>query len=142
MALFTAAERAEFASLAGEMLPHTYTRLRRVATGSVDDWNEVLVGDDPAGATVGAPCQYLVSTTPRRDETGKGQDERPALMVAIADPLAPGDIVSSVRDADGRLLLAGPAVVATVEPYDGGGTLLLRRARFESFSAALSSEIG
>jgi hypothetical protein len=139
---FSATERTLFRGLAAQTLVHTYTRLRRLSTGGVDDWNGTLVGDDPAGATASVACRYQPAKVGRRDETGKGIDERAALLVATTDTLAAGDLVSNVRDADGTLLLAGPAIVSVVEPFEGGGALLLYRAPLESFSALASAEIG
>lgn len=137
--MLTAAERADLLAEMTSSLPNTYTRTARVV-GSVDEWN-VQTYTDGAPATA-QPCWYGVSSRGRREEIGKLVSQEPTMLVTASDPLAPGDLVSAIRDAAGALLLAGPSVVASVEARSNAGVPIARLARLESAQAAPTTETG
>lgn len=139
MVALSAAERADLLAEMTSSLPHTYTRTPRIA-GAADDWN-VQTYDDGAPVT-GLLCFYGVSSRGRREEIGKLVSQEPTLTVTAADQLAPGDLVSTIRDAVGTLLLAGPSVVASVEARSSAGIPIARLARLESVQSVPTTETG
>lgn len=139
MVALSVAERADLLAEMTSSLRHTYSRTVRVV-GALDDWN-VQTYTDGTPATAQA-CWYGVSSRGRRDEIGKLVSQEPTLLVAASDPLAPGDLVSDIRDAAGALLLAGPSVVASVEARSNAGIPIARLARLESTQAIPTTETG
>lgn len=140
MVALSAAERADLVAEMSDSLSHRYTRTPRVASAIDEAWNVQTYADGTPVTAV--PCWYGVSSRGRREEIGKLVAHEPTLTIAASDPLAPGDKVSDIRDAATAVLLAGPLVVASVEPRSAAGVPIARVARLESVQAVPSAEIG
>jgi hypothetical protein len=118
MALLTSASIAQVRRLRASTLTHTYTWIQRTGT-SVDSEG----GTVPAWAlpVPGRPCHLLPQEIVRVDPSGAPLEmQSPRLIVAWDDPIADGDAVSDVRDAQGGILLAGPAAVMNVTEQVAG----------------------
>jgi hypothetical protein len=125
--------RAVRANLA-PILAHTYERTP--TTGAAADlWARRV--KTPGTPVERVPCRYIPRTVLTTTAGGYVLATEPpahggsvnylqTLTVAHDDPLVVGDQVGDIRDSEGVLLLAGPAVVEADMPHAGGGPLTLR----------------
>jgi hypothetical protein len=120
-------------------LDQTYTRIPLVGLTAgeppvplLDDWGHQQTGQ---GTPVpGLACKLSYGETVVRDEHGAVVVRRPLFWVRHTDPIAVGDLVTDVRDADGRLLLESAAVVRIEASPDrpGAATTVCELAGAES----------
>jgi hypothetical protein len=115
---------------------HTYTRTP-VAPATGKDLFARSVGT-PGTPVTGVPCRYVQRTQLQQRPDGRvvgisppavgGERTIETLGLRWDDPLKVGDQVSDVRDASGRVLLAGPVPVQAVEDVAGFGEVTGRIA--------------
>jgi hypothetical protein len=134
----SAAEQSDLLDEVTSSLAHTYTRTTR----AVDTSNPDFETFNDVATVSNAPCFYGTRSRGRREEIGKSVSHEPQFIVAAFDPLAAGDLVSDVRDADAVLLLAGPLVVMAVEPMAAAGVALDKHVQLEAAQAAPAAETG
>jgi hypothetical protein len=103
-----------------QLLTHTYSRTVIASTPvlddeddpTYDDWGNPITTDTAIVTTL--PCLYQSQRRLRTDENGSVLVDVSTLTVAHDDPLAVGDLVTSVTDRAGTALVAS----ATVESFD------------------------
>jgi hypothetical protein len=112
MPLLTAVTIGNVRGLRAQTLTHTYTWIQRTGTvvdsegGTVPAWGLPVAG---------RPCHLLPQEVTRVDPSGAPLEmQAPRLIVAWDDPIMDGDAVRDVYDADGNLLLSGPAAVMSL----------------------------
>lgn len=98
-------------------LVHRYTRSSVVPSDTEDAWGDEE--EAPDTTTSGLRCLYgsqqaYQSEPLSSDASGARTVRTPALFVAPDDPLAVGDVVFSILDAAGAVLVAGPLEVESV----------------------------
>lgn len=107
--MITAATLGQVRGLRANTFTHTYTWIQRQGSQI-----------DPEGGTIpawgvpvpGKACHLLPQEIVRVDPSGAALEvEAPRLIVAWNDPITDGDAVRDVHDADGNVLLVGPAAV-------------------------------
>lgn len=104
------------------LLSNTYTRTTEGAGVQDAHFNETA---EPGTPVSGLPCVFLWSDRLVIDEGGRTTVKTPTLYVPYDDPLAVGDEVTNVIDRDGTVLLAGPALVDTIDPAaESGGSAI------------------
>jgi hypothetical protein len=119
----------------GMALAHTYTRTPRTA-GPRDAWATTPQSDGTP--VTGVACSYADRASVDVNDGGFAIRSKPllrgsvvlreTLMIDWDDPLKEDDLVSEIRDQDGTLLLAGPAVVVAVLAHAGFGPTTQRIA--------------
>lgn len=113
------------------LLTHTYRKSTPIAvadgsgTPLKDDWNRPVTA--PGAPSDPAPCLYESRTRLVADESGRRLIVQPTLSVYHDDPLAPGDEIVEVQDADGRVILAY-GVVDAFDPLSEPGGLVVKEA--------------
>jgi hypothetical protein len=114
------AEMRRFSAVA---LDQTYTRvpIAVVVPDADDGWGNRATEAGPPVA--GLPCKLRTVETVVRDDRGAMLVRRPLLSVGLGDALAAGDLVTDVRDGEGRLLLERAAVIAIDVSAVGVGTV-------------------
>lgn len=102
-------------------LDQTYARVPIVGLSGEDDWGQQ---EAESGAPItGLACKLRTIETILRDDHGVMVVRRPLLSIHLDDPLAVGDLVTDVRDREGRLLLERAAVLRIDVSAVGVGTL-------------------
>lgn len=122
--LITEARATGYRAKLARFLVHTYS-LTTVTEGADDGYGGVRT---EGATTTGRLCAYRQQRRLRLDEGDRVIVDTPTLAVAHDDTIAPGDLVSDVRDSTGALLLAGPATVETIEASAGLGPTLTKTA--------------
>jgi hypothetical protein len=114
---------AEMRRFSDGALDQTYTRVPTVAVvpDTDDGWGNRVTEAGPPVA--GLPCKLRTVETVVRDDRGALLLRRPVLSIGIEDGLAMGDLVTDVRDGEGRLLLERAAVIRVDVAGVGGGTV-------------------
>lgn len=113
--------------LFGAALDETCTRVPilpvMLASGQVktDEWGQPLTA---AGTPeTGIRCKLRTIETTSRDDRGALVVRQPFLWVEHTQPIAVGDLITDVRDGEGRLLLPQAAVVRVEPTPVGPGTV-------------------
>lgn len=104
----------------------TYTPVTTTDT----DGDEVAVLGTPVP---GIACRYEASGQVLRDATGRTTISGPSLTVTHDAPLAVGNLISSITNSGGEVLLAGPLGIARRLDDDPLGLPLLKT--YELFGA-------
>lgn len=108
-------------------LDETYTRVPIVPVVDgllapvLDDWGQQET--EPGTPVTALACKLRTIETYSRDDRGAMLVRRPMLWVEHDDPLTRGDLVTDVRDGEGRLLLARAAVIRVEATPVGVGTV-------------------
>lgn len=121
-------------------LVHTYSR-STVTGGDEDAW-----GDEQAtasAATSGLRCLYgaetrILNDQSIRDEYGSRIVKVPTLFVPPTDPLAVGDVVTSILDAGGATVAAGPFIVESINPNAELGLSVLKSCALRTTVSGVS----
>jgi hypothetical protein len=107
-------------------LDQTYTRVPLVGLVAgeppvplLDEWGHQQTGQGTP--MPGLPCKLSYAETVTASEQGAVVVRRPLFWVRHTEPIAVGDLVTDVRDADGRLLLETAAVVRIEANPDQSG---------------------
>lgn len=119
--------------MAVRMLVHTYTRTPLVDGTEGDDGHTPLV---PGAPVMGVPCLYQTVERAVRDAGGVTIVDVPTLYVLPDDPLVVGNEVSNILDTAGTVLLAGPLVVETINPYAEAGASVMKAAKLRGAVSA------
>lgn len=107
------------------MLTHTYTRTPVTAGAEDSEGNAARTLGTPV---TGLACRYRAEEVLRTDGGGRVTIYRPSLALPHDSPLAVGDLVSTITNSDGTVLLAGPLAVESVTSNAAFGPTLSRRA--------------
>lgn len=122
-ALIGAAEADAIRSAIGITFTNSYTRMS-VTSGAEDaHGNAANTLGTPA---TGVACQFDPRGRILTNQGGTTYIERPTLGVQASDPLAPGDVVSDVRNAQNVVQAAGPLTVGRRLNADELGVTLFR----------------
>lgn len=101
-------------------LDQVYTRVPIVVL-ALDSWGQPQT---ESGTPIpGLACKLRTLETVLRDDRGAMLVRRPLLSVPLTDRLGVGDLVTDVRDREGRLLLEKAAVIRIDVAGVGVGTL-------------------
>jgi hypothetical protein len=112
---------AEMRRFSEGALDQTYTRVPIVGLATQDEWGQQEAESGPPVS--GLACKLRTLETVQRDDRGAMLLRRPMLSIGLDDVLAVGDLVTDVRDGDGRLLLASAAVLRIDVSAVGVGTV-------------------
>lgn len=113
---------------------HTYVRTPVTSTVG-DETTYYTEQETPATADAPRACLYVPYGSLIITVAGVVRSERDELHVLAADPLAPGELVSQITDAAGRVLRAGPVRVTEVVDMASSGAVTRRIATLVSAEA-------
>jgi hypothetical protein len=120
-------------TLTAPLLVHSYTRTP-ITQGSEDAWGDTA---DTAGTPVTAlPCVLVWTDQFVNDDLGRRTIRTPQLYVPYDDTLTVGDRVSTVADAEGTTIAAGPMTVESLDPAAELGSSALRIATLRGATVA------
>lgn len=109
----------------GIRFPHRFTRTPVTAGAEDAEGNATRVSGTPV---TGLHCRYRAEDTLRTDLGGRTTIYRPNMSLPHDSPLVVGDLVSTITNSAGVVLLAGPLVVESIVPNAAFGPTLNLRA--------------
>lgn len=124
MPLISAGTTTQLRRVFDSLLAHTYTRIP-VTIGADEGYGSATTEGTPV---TGQTCRYRATDRLRLAEGNRIVVSTPVITVPHDDPIKAGDLVSTIRDSNGVLLLAGPVEVETIEASAGLGPTLQKRA--------------
>jgi hypothetical protein len=76
--------------------------------------------------------QEILSTT----EAGQVMVNVPVLMIDSADPLQEGEVITEIKDREGRVLAKGPLTVGDIKPLASMGAVWRKQAQLTGAETA------